>query len=111
MHEITNATIGFYAAVYAVAFFSCLARVIRKPGNVNWRNNLSLACTSGFLAFGCVCFLVDSSSSDGFNPWYWFGGSALLGLLAKEQDQIAKGAFSKVMFAGRKLFEKSEGDE
>ncbi len=108
MHEITTSTIGFYATVYAVAFFACLARVIREPGCVVWRYNVSLACTAGFLSFGGCCLLVTSVADPHFNPWYWLGGSALLGVLAKEQDKIAKSLVSKVMFAGRKLFDEKD---
>lgn len=105
MHEFNIQTIGFYAAVYAVAFSACVARTLREPDGLNWRYSTSLGLSSGFLAFGACCLLVVSPTSNSFNPWYYLGGSALLGLLAKEQDHIAKRLISKVMFAGRKMFD------
>lgn len=111
MHEITWQTIGFYSAVYSIAFTATIARTVRNTDGLHWRNTVSLGCTSGFLSFGACCFLVNSPSSDSFNPWYFLGGAALLGLLAKEQDQLAKALLSKIMFAGRTMFEERKKDK
>ena len=108
MHEITWESIGFYAAVYAIAFASTIVRTVRNPDGLDWRNTLSLGATSGFLAFGIVCFLVDRSTDSGVRPWYYLGGAALLGMLAKEQDAIAKLALKRFWLAGKTVFEDTD---
>lgn len=110
MHEITTHDIWFYASVYAIAFASTVARTIRNPDGLDWRNTLSLGFTSGFLAFGTVCFLVDSAPDSAFSAWRCRGIAALLGLLAKEQDQIAKWVFNKFV-PGRSMFLDSKPEE
>jgi hypothetical protein len=111
VHEITTNEIWFYASVYAIAFSSTVARTVRNPDGLDWRNTISLGLTSGFLAFGTVCFLVDSAPDSAFSAWRCRGIAALLGLLAKEQDQIAKWVFNKFV-PGRSIFmEKEESNK
>jgi hypothetical protein len=71
---------------------------------------LSLGFTSGFLAFGTVCFLVDSAPDSAFSAWRCRGIAALLGLLAKEQDQMAKWLFNKFV-PGRSMFNDNESKQ
>ena len=110
MHEITTQEIWFYASVYAIALASTVARTIRNPDGLDWRNTLSLGLTSGFLAFGAVCFLVDSAPDSAFSAWRCRGMAALLGLLAKEQDLIAKWVFNKFV-PGRSVFSDKESKQ
>jgi len=110
VHEITNNEIWFYASVYAIAFSSTVARTVRNPDGLDWRNTISLGLTSGFLAFGTVCFLVDSAPDSAFSAWRCRGIAALLGLLAKEQDQIAKWVFNKFV-PGRSVFSDNESKQ
>lgn len=107
MHEITSDEIWFYASVYAIAFSATVARTVRNPDGLDIRNTLSLGLTSGFLAFGAVCFLVDSAPDSAFSAWRCRGMAALLGLLAKEQDQIAKWLFNRFV-PGRSMFVEKE---
>lgn len=110
MHEINIETIGFFAAVWAIAFCSTVVRAVRDVDGLNWRNTLSLGATSGFLSFAIACFLVDSSAAGAHSHWYYLGGASLIGLLAREQDRIAKAMFDKFMHAGKIFFADTKQD-
>jgi hypothetical protein len=111
VHEIPRDEILFYASVYVIAFGATVARTIRNPDGLNWRNTLSLGLTSGFLAFGMCCFLVDSAPDSAFSAWRCRGLAALLGLLAKEQDQITRWVWNKFVTPSQPMFESKKPPE
>jgi hypothetical protein len=84
----------FHATIWAIGFFAGLARVLRGRGNLNCRNAIGVAATSGFLAFGvCVTVRIDTISS---NPYAPLGVAALIGLFGKEvHDKV------RTQWAGR----------
>lgn len=108
-------SISFYVAVFAVASLATLARAASQGGSINWRNVVGKSFSSGFIAFGIVAFLVSSSGVDNdghtHSHWYFLGVSALVGLLAKEQDAIVKTVISKALRIGRILSDEKEKGE
>lgn len=102
MHEITRESIVFYAAVWTIAFLACLCRSVRDAAGVNFWNVLASSGMAGFLAFGCVGYVVGSSVDPGSRShWYFLGLAALLGLVAKDPDKIAMVIISKALSAVR----------
>ena len=102
MHEITRESIVFYGAVWSIAFLACLCRSVRDAAGFNFWNILASSGMAGFLAFGCIGYVVGggvdfSARSD----WYFLGLAALLGLIAKDPDKIALVIISKALSAVR----------
>lgn len=90
-------SIGFYAAVFAVGALSTLGRAIRDGDFVDWRH-LSGACfTAGFLSCGIVSFLVARGGDANDGHWFYLGVAALIGVLGKEQDKLARGFLSRTI--------------
>jgi hypothetical protein len=107
VHEIHSGEITYYVIVWFVAFGAALARVARDRDAVSLWNGLGVGATSGFYGFGVVAIFFVPHASGAHGTWYWIGVSALVGLLGKEQDAIAKTALSKA-FALAKLLQESQ---
>lgn len=104
-HEIPFQTLVFFGLVWLVGFLTCFARTIRDAEFRDAWHVLSLSVCAGFLCFG-VCAV-----SDGFGavrlvgPSGWLGISALLGLLAKEQNNIGKAVLMRALFKTKDVLE------
>lgn len=106
MHEITTFRIEeiiFFAVVWAVAFAAAFARAVRDHECSSFSNACALGFTAGILSFGIVTFLIDRNPDRAGSPWYYLGISALIGLLAKEQDKYARLVMSSVFNVMRTL--------
>lgn len=102
MHEITRESIVFYGAVWSIAFLACLCRSVRDAAGFNFWNILASSGMAGFLAFGCVGYVVGGSADfSSRGHWYFLGLAALLGLVAKDPDKIAMVIISKALSAVR----------
>ena len=110
MHGIHQEEIFYYVVVWFIAFGASLARVARDRDNVSLWNGLGVGATSGFYGFGVVAIFFVPSAASGHGTWYWIGVSAMVGLLGKEQDMIAKTLISKV-FAVAKLLQESNNKD
>jgi hypothetical protein len=108
VHGITTEQLIFFSLVWAVAFVAAFARAVRDREYVSLANNVAVSCTAGLLAFGSVCILGASDSSDSHGAWYYLGVSALIGLFAKEQDKFGKALLQKVWSVGKVLFKDDE---
>jgi hypothetical protein len=108
VHGITTEQLIFFSLVWAVAFVAAFARAVRDREYVSLANNVAVSCTAGLLAFGSVCILGASDSSDSHGAWYYLGVSALIGLFAKEQDKFGKALLQKVLSVGKVLFKDDE---
>lgn len=102
MQELTTEAYAYYVAAWAISFLAAFFRAIRDGDYRSYCHGLSLGATSGFFSFGVVAVLRDYSPGDGGGHWYYLGIAALIGLLAKEQDKIAKTLLSNV---GRMFFQ------
>jgi hypothetical protein len=111
VHGITIEQLIFFSLVWAVAFIAAFARAVRDREYVSFSNNVAVSCTAGLLAFGSVCILGASDSSDSHGAWYYLGVSALIGLFAKEQDKFGKALLQKVLMIGKELFRDEEKKE
>lgn len=102
LHGITNTQeIAFFSVCWLVAFSSAFFRAIRDNEYGDFWHALSIGCTAGFFSFGVVAILSDAGGGDPGGNWYFVGVSTLIGLLAKEQDRIARSALSKVTLIAR----------
>lgn len=108
MHEITKTEIEFFVAVWLVAFFAAFARGARESEYRNLWHAFAIGSTAGFFSFGIVAFLLDPDSSNGRNSWSWLGVSALVGLMSKEQDAMAKAILGKVFAISKIVFRDGE---
>lgn len=111
MHEFSIKEICFYALCWAIAFVCAFARTVRDNELRSVSYGLSFGATSGFLAFGAVCFLVDRSTDSGNHTWFYLGVAALIGLLAKEQDKLARLLVSKALGTARLLVKDEESEQ
>lgn len=97
MHGIETLRIEeviFYAVVWFVAFASAFSRTMRDGEFRNVGNACAIGFTAGLFSFGVVAFLVDRDPSHVNRAWYYLGLSALIGLMAKEQDKWARAILS-----------------
>lgn len=92
MHEINYASIGYYTAVWIVAFLAAFTRAVRDNEFVSLGHCCSLSATAGLLSFSLCCLFLDYLPGAAGNSWAGLGVSALFGLLSKEQDKYAKAA-------------------
>lgn len=104
MHEIEREAAIFYALVFCVAFVASFFRTIRDNEWRDYAHLLAIGCTSGAFAFGLISLLHDHTDNDGRSPWGYLGISALVGLLAKEQDNLARSMIYKCLFGLKVLF-------
>ena len=93
---ITPEEIIFYAIVWVTSFAASVARCIRDDEYRDSFHGIALGATSGFFSVGCVGIVRDTFGSNIGGNWYFIGVSLLIGLLAKEQDKLARMALSKV---------------
>jgi hypothetical protein len=67
---------------------------------------------AGFLAFGCVGYVVGGSADFSTRGhWYFLGLAALLGLVAKDPDKIAMVIISKALSAVRNTIPVQKDEE
>lgn len=111
MHGITTQEIVFYAMVWLVGFASSFSRAVRDRECVDCRNVFGLSATAGFVSFGVVAVLFVPNADAPSSGWYWIGVSALVGILGKEQDKIAKAVLSKSFAMSRVLFKDNEEEK
>lgn len=104
MHGITIQEIQFFSLVWLVAFFAAFARSARESEYRNFWHGVSIGASAGFFAFGVVAFLFNNNSSDSRGSWSWLGISALVGLMSKEQDAMAKAILGKVFAISKIVF-------
>ena len=90
MHGFSIDAITFYSVIFSVAFLATVTRAVRDRDWSSCGNLVGIGGTAGFLSVGVVCVLGPSLDDLEWNRWYWVGASALLGLLGKEQDKIAR---------------------
>lgn len=108
MHGITTHEIVFYSIVWFVGFAAAFSRAVRDRECFDNRNILGLSATAGFVSFGVVAVLFVPGSDASGSSWYWIGVSALVGIVGKEQDKIAKGVLSKVFAMAKVLRDTDE---
>jgi hypothetical protein len=72
-----------------------MARSAREGGSSGAWHFIGSSCTSGFYSFGVVAILFVPSADTVSSHWYWLGVAALVGLMGKEQDLVAKFLLSK----------------
>lgn len=108
MHEFSLETIGFYAAVWAIAFVAAFSRTIRDDEFRSLGYGISLGATAGLFSFGAIALLVDGTADSGDRPFYYLGIAALIGLLAKEQDKWARTLLTRVFVAARMVLPAEE---
>lgn len=87
MHGINNGEAAFYAAMWAVASLSSLARSLRDGDFLSTRNLVGSVCCGGFLSVACAGLLVACA------PPQWTAGggicvftSVACGLVGKNGD-------------------------
>lgn len=104
-HEIPIQTLVFFGIVWLVGFLTCFARTIRDAEFRDAWHVLSLSVCAGFLCFG-VCAVCDGFGAVRVvGPTGWLGISSLLGLLAKEQNNIAKAVLMRALFKTKDVLE------
>ena len=108
MHGITTQEIVFYAMVWFVGFAASFSRAVRDRECIDCRNIFGLSSTAGFISFGVVAVLFVPDANAPSSSWYWVGVSALVGILGKEQDKIAKVVLAKVFSASKVMFKDEE---
>lgn len=108
MHGITTQEIQFFAVVWLVAFLAAFARSSRENEYRNFWHACSIGATAGFFSFGVIAFLFNPSASDSRGSWSWLGVSALVGLMSKEQDAMAKAILGKVFAISKIVFRDTE---
>jgi len=108
VHGITTQEIVFYAIVWFVGFAASFSRAVRDRECVDCRNIFGLSATAGFVSFGVVAVLFVPSPDAPSSSWYWIGISALVGILGKEQDKIAKAVLGKTFAMSKVLFRDEE---
>lgn len=111
MHGITTQEIVFYAIVWFFGFASSFSRAVRDRECVDSRNILGLSATAGFVSFGVVAVLFVPDADAPSSSWYWIGISALVGILGKEQDKIAKAVLSKSFAMSKVIFRDNEEEK
>ncbi len=104
-------SIAFYVAVFIVASLATLARSVSSSSDRDWRSIVGKSCTSGFIAFGTISFIVGGDDSHARTHWYFLGIAALIGLLAREQDKIARLVISKALRIGKILSDDEENKD
>lgn len=90
MYGFAIEAITFYSVLFAVAFSATVAREVRDGDWSSCWHLMGFGSTAGFLSVGVVGILGPNVSDGAFSPWYWVGIAALLGLVGKEQDKIAR---------------------
>lgn len=101
-------SVAFYVSVFAIASLATVARSLVSSSGYSWRGVLGKSFVAGFLSFSIVSFIVGDAGTNGHSHWYFLGISALIGLLAREQDKIAKALLSKALRIGKILSEEEE---
>lgn len=101
----------FFAVVWFVAFAAAFFRTVRDGDFRDTWNACAVGVTAGIFSFGIVAFLVDRDTSNVDRAWYYIGLSALMGLMAKEQDKWARAVLSNAFTILRVLTRKDSSDE
>lgn len=114
MHEISTfriEEITYAAIIWLVAFAAAFCRTVRDGEYRDFWHAFSIGATSGVFSFGIVAFLLDSDPSHSTRGWYYVGVSALIGLLAKEQDKYGRMFLNSAFTAAKLFFQKSTDDK
>jgi hypothetical protein len=101
----------FFAIVWFVSFAAAFSRTVRDGEFRNVGNACAVGFTAGLFSFGVVAFLIDRDPSNTNRAWYYIGLSALIGLMAKEQDKWARAILSNAFTILRVLTQKGKSYE
>lgn len=107
----TVESIAFYLAVFVIASLATFARSVAQDSGLNWRYIVAKSFSAGFIAFGAISFIVGGDADHVHTHWYFLGLAALIGLLAREQDKIARLLLAKALRIGKILSEEEKDGE
>jgi hypothetical protein len=78
----------FYGCVWCVGFLAALFVALDSPNIESVRKCCTVGGVSGFLAFSSVALFVGRITEPVTGHWYYLGLAALIGLSARQQEQI-----------------------
>lgn len=78
----------YFVFVWSVSAAAGVCRCVHNGDYRSLSHGASVAGVSGFLGFAVVALLCDDYSRDDFNPVYYLGIAAIVGLAGKEQTEL-----------------------
>jgi hypothetical protein len=111
--RVTTEEVIFFVAVWAIAFSASVARSLRDSDPRGLRYGIALGCTAGFLGVGIIAIWFGSGDPGNrvTSPWPFFGASALIGLLGKEQDRLVRAALNGFFRSIKLTIEETQKDQ
>lgn len=90
-------SISYFATVFTVAALAGVFRTVRNGDYRSVSHCIGVAGVSGFLGFGVVALVAGDHSRTDFNPVWYLGVSAIIGLAGKEQNEMISILWQNVM--------------
>lgn len=78
----------YFSIVWLVSALAGVSRCIYNGDYKSVGNCVAVACVSGFLGFAVVSFVVGDPGQPDFDPVFYVGLAAIIGLSGKNQTEL-----------------------